>query len=129
MKIAEAAEAAGLTAKTLRYYEDEGLVVPARDTNGYRVYSGGDVARLSFIHRARDLGFSLGGCRQLLSLQDNEGRASADVKQLAQVQLSDVKEKIRQLTKLETTLSHLIDECAGDASPHCAILDALADQT
>ena len=83
MNIKQAGEASGLPPKTIRYYEEIGLVAPARAANGYRDYAEDDVHRLRFIQRARSLGFSVEECRALLALYADEGRASADVKALA----------------------------------------------
>ena len=84
MNIGVAGTAAGLPAKTIRYYEDIGLICPARAGNGYRHYSDTDVHKLAFLARARSLGFSIEECRQLLSLYVDRHRASADVKRIAQ---------------------------------------------
>ena len=84
MNIGEASERSGLPAKTIRYYEDISLVAPDRAENGYRDYSSSDVHRLRFLHRARNLGFSIDECRLLLSLYTDRNRASADVKAVAE---------------------------------------------
>jgi DNA-binding transcriptional MerR regulator len=83
MNIGEAAAAAGLPPKTIRYYEEIGLIRPARDLNGYRAFSDKDVRRLAFLARARALGFSVEECRDLLALWSDRARASADVKRVA----------------------------------------------
>ena len=80
MNIGLAAQESSLPPKTIRYYEDIGLVVPARRDNGYRDYSVDDVHLLRFVQRARSLGFSVEQCRQLLALYLDRTRASADVK-------------------------------------------------
>lgn len=126
MNIGEAAAAAGLPAKTIRFYEEIGLVRPARSGNGYRDFGASDVARLSFIARARGLGFSVEDCRALLSLWTDRDRASSDVKHLAEARLEDVDRKIAELKGLRATLSHLIDECHGDTRSDCPILDQLS---
>jgi len=126
MNIGEAAEAAGLPAKTIRYYESIGLIRPARDANGYRAFGGRDVHRLAFLARARALGFSIEECRALLRLYDDEARASADVKRLAQSHLERIDARIAELQALRATLAHLVDSCAGDRRPDCPILADLA---
>ena len=83
MNIGEASEKTGLPAKTIRYYEEIGLIMPSRAGNGYRDYSASDVHKLAFLHRSRDLGFSVEECRQLLALYEDKERASSDVKALA----------------------------------------------
>ncbi|WP_176083609.1 Cu(I)-responsive transcriptional regulator [Martelella sp. HB161492] len=126
MNIGNAAERSGLPAKTIRYYEDIGLVVADRAENGYRDYSQSHVQRLGFIHRARDLGFSVEECRQLLSLYDDDGRESAEVKRLALSKIAEIEEKLAKLQSLKATLRHLADHCHGDNRPDCPILDELS---
>ena len=126
MNIGEAAAASGLPAKTIRYYEEIGLIRPARDGNGYRAFSGRDVHRLAFLARARGLGFSIGECRALLALYDDQGRASEDVKRLAERHLLRIDQRINELQALRQTLAGLVHSCAGDERPDCPILDDLA---
>ncbi|MBB5517032.1 Cu(I)-responsive transcriptional regulator [Rubricella aquisinus] len=125
MNISDAANAAGLPAKTLRYYEDIGLITPGRGANGYRDYSPEDVHRLTFLGRARSLGFSIEDCRALLSLYADEDRSSSDVKQIAQRHLDDISEKMRGLAEMQATLQSLVSACAGDKRPNCPILSSL----
>ena len=126
MNIGSAAEATDLPAKTIRYYEEIGLVRPARAANGYRDYSGDDVHRLRFVQRARSLGFSGDECRLLLSRYDAEARASADVKALALEKIGEMDRKIAELQSLRSTLVDLADHCHGDDRPECPIIDDLA---
>ena len=126
MNIGEAAAASKLPAKTIRYYEEIGLIRPARDGNGYRAFSGRDVHRLAFLARARGLGFSIGECRALLALYDDQGRASEDVKRLAERHLQRIDQRIGELQALRQTLAGLVHSCAGDERPDCPILDDLA---
>lgn len=127
MNINEVAKAAGLPAKTIRYYEEIGLIRPLRGGNGYRAFRESDMHKLSFIARARGLGFSIEECRKLLALYDDKGRASADVKALAEGHLVQIAEKIRELRAMEATLQGLVHACAGDDRPDCPILTGLAD--
>ena len=126
MNIGMAAEKSGLPAKTIRYYEDVGLVRPGRSGNGYRTYSEPEVHKLRFLHRARSLGFSIEECRQLLALYEDRSRASADVKHLAQSKIAEVDRKIAELRDLRRTLAHLSRSCRGDERPDCPILEGLA---
>ena len=126
MNIGQAAKQSGLPTKTVRYYEDIGLVKPARRANGFRDYGARDVHELRFIARARGLGFSVEECRHLLSLYRDEGRASADVREAATDHIAAIRRKIEELRSMEYTLSHLIEQCAGDARPDCPILKELA---
>lgn len=128
MNIGEASRQSGLPAKTIRYYEETGLVTPpARAENGYRHYTDTDVHKLRFVRHARGLGFSVDECAQLLSLYDDKERQSADVKAIAQQHLTDIEDKIQELEKLRSTLHHLINHCHGDGRPDCPILDGIAE--
>jgi MerR family transcriptional regulator, copper efflux regulator len=126
MNIGEAADASGLPAKTIRYYEEIGLIQPRRDANGYRAFRSGDVHKLAFLARARALGFSIEECRALLGLYEDDARASEDVKALAEGHLRRIDAKIAELQALRATLAHLIASCAGDHRPDCPILADLA---
>lgn len=127
MNIGEAAGLTGLPPKTIRYYEEIGLVVPsARRANGYRDYSEHDVRLLQFVARARSLGFSVENCRDLLSLYRDQHRASADVKALALARIEDIERKIRELQAMQATLEDLVARCHGDHRPDCPILRDLA---
>jgi MerR family copper efflux transcriptional regulator len=126
MNIGAAEQASGLPAKTIRYYEDIGLLVPARRDNGYRDYGQTDVLKLTFLKRARGLGFSIEDCRALLSLYEDRNRASADVRALAHTHLHRIEAKIAELEGLRDALSSLVEACHGDARPDCPILDDLS---
>ncbi|KUM25605.1 hypothetical protein AU467_25905 [Mesorhizobium loti] len=129
MNIGQAAQASGISAKTIRYYEDTGLI-PAADRTGagYRVYDENDVHTLRFIQRARRLGFSVQTVRRLLALWQDRNRTSADVKTLAVAQMVEVNQKLASLQAMRRTLEHLIAHCEGDDRPDCPILDDLAAQ-
>ena len=126
MNVGEAARASGLPAKTIRYYEEIGLISPARAANGYRDYASGDIHRLAFLRRARGLGFSVEECRQLLALYRDKERESADVKAIAETKLVEVDRKLAELTELRDTLRHLVRNCHGDKRPDCPIIEGLA---
>lgn len=126
MNIGEVAERAGLPPKTIRYYEDIGLVRPGRSGNGYRAFRDSDLHKLAFLGRARALGFSIEDCRTLLGLYEDKSRESAQVKAVAQKHLTAIDGKIAQLQSMRETLSHLVDACHGDHRPDCPILGDLA---
>ena len=126
MNIKHAAARTGLPAKTIRYYEEIGLVTPPRDTNGYRAFREADVHKLAFLGRARALGFTIEDCRTLLSLWEDDSRASADVKSLAREHLTEIDAKIAALQEMRATLSDLVERCAGDHRPDCPILQSIA---
>ncbi len=125
MNIGNVSERSGLPTKTIRYYEDIGFVKPLRDTNGYRVFQEKELHKLAFLGRARALGFTIEDCRTLLALYDDETRSSADVKRIANEHLEQIDAKIASLKAMRNTLSHLIEECAGDHRPDCPILEGL----
>ncbi len=125
MNIGYVSARSGLPAKTIRYYEDIGLVSPLRDTNGYRAFRAKELHKLAFLSRARSLGFTIEDCRALLALYDDKSRASADVKRIANEHLEQIETKIAGLKSIYDTLSHLIEECAGDHRPDCPILKDL----
>ena len=129
MNIGTAARQSGLPPKTIRYYEDIGLLTADRAANGYRDYSDEDVHRLRFVQRSRSLGFSVEECRQLLSLYTDRDRASADVKAIATEKLGEIDRKIAELTGLREMLGHLVENCHGDARPDCPIIDGLSGKT
>lgn len=126
MNIGEVAKRAGLPSKTIRYYEDIGLIQPGRGPNGYRDFSEKDLHKLRFLGQARSHGFSIEDCRGLLELYEDKARASADVKQIAEGHLDKIDAKITELQGMRQTLAHLVKACAGDNRPDCPILADLA---
>lgn len=126
MNISDAADRTGLPPKTIRYYEEIGLVVPGRGANGYRDFATEDVHTLTFLKRARDLGFSIEDCRTLLGLYSDRNRAAADVRAVAKKHLAEIEAKIAQLKEMHRTLDHLVTCCAGGDRPACPILDNLS---
>lgn len=127
MNIGEAADAAGVSAKMIRHYEQIGLVPEAtRTDSGYRQYTERDVSLLRFIRQSRRLGFSMEQIADLLGLWSNDRRASRQVKALAQAHLDALEEKMRELAEMQQALKKLVTSCHGDDDPHCAILDELA---
>ena len=129
MNIGDVSRISGLPAKTIRYYEDIGLIKPARATNGYRDYGDKDVHRLAFIQRSRSLGFTIDECRSLLSLYEDKERASSDVKALAMDKIREIDRKLRELKSLRDTLMTLADHCHGDDRPDCPIINEIAGGT
>lgn len=126
MNVGTAARRSGLPAKTIRYYEEIGLIQPARAHNGYRDYTSGDIHRLAFLRRARGLGFSIEDCRQLMALYRDKSRASQDVRAIARSHVEAIEEKLSELESMRQTLQSLIGACHGDDRPDCPILDGMA---
>jgi MerR family transcriptional regulator, copper efflux regulator len=127
MNIGEAAQASGVTAKMIRYYESIGLIAQAARTDaGYRRYTDNEVQTLRFIKRSRDLGFSIERIKTLLTLWEDRSRKSADVKKLARRYISELDSDIEKLQSIRDELRHLAECCHGDQRPECPILDGLA---
>ena len=126
LTIGKLADAAGVHLETIRYYERIGLMPePARMASGYRSYGVEHSRRLSFIRRARELGFAVAEIRTLLALAEPGHRSCADVQLLAVVRLRDVRAKISDLRRLQRILARTIHQCSGDATPACPVLDML----
>jgi MerR family copper efflux transcriptional regulator len=128
MNIGQAASETGVTAKMIRYYESIGLIrKSARSGAGYRTYGSDELAALRFVRRARTLGFSLAQIGELLSLWQDGGRASADVKSIALAHVAELNSRIAELSAMRDTLSELAQSCHGDQRPDCPILQNLAE--
>lgn len=127
MNIGEAAEASGVSAKMIRYYEEIGLIPKAQRTaSNYRTYGAETVHSLRFVRRARELGFSLDETDTLLKLWADRSRTSAAVKQVAAGHIAELERKIAGLQDMLATLTHLVHCCEGDDRPDCPILNDLA---
>ncbi|GFM28052.1 helix-turn-helix domain-containing protein [Novosphingobium sp. PY1] len=125
--IGELGNATSTNVETIRYYERIGLLAkPERTSGNYRSYGKAELGRLSFIRRARDLGFPLDRVRALLSLSDDRTRDCAMVDALARDHLAEVERKIADLTALRSELSALLDTCDGGTVGDCRIIEALA---
>lgn len=128
MNIGEASRRSGLPPKTIRYYEEVGLVRPARASNGYRDYGERDVHLLRFLQRSRSLGFSIEEARKLLSLYRDDRRHSGDVRAMASRRIAEIERKIEELNSLKRALAVLTERCAGDEGPDCPILDEISGE-
>ena len=127
MNISQAAQQSGLSAKTIRYYEEIQLIAPAaRGENGYRQYDGKALEELRFLSRARDVGFDLEESRQLLELQRNSARQSRHARDLVMEKSQKLQSRIEQLVAMQRELLELASRCKGDEGPDCAILEGLA---
>lgn len=129
MNIGQAAKASAISPKMLRHYECIGLIKNShRSVAGYRTFTENEIHTLRFIKQARVLGFSLEQIKQLLSLWQDRERASADVKALAQVHITELSGKIEELSAIRDALKLLVHPCHGDARPECPILSGLSQQ-
>jgi MerR family transcriptional regulator, copper efflux regulator len=128
MNIGQASAQSGLPSKTIRYYESVQLVVPRRQPdNDYRDYSKADVKQLCFLRRARQVGFNLAQCRELLDLYRDPSRQSAQVKQLVLDHVQRLDEQLQNLTDMRDTLLEMAQRCAGDQQSQCAIIEGLSE--
>ena len=126
MKRGALAKASGCNIETIRYYEDIGLLGPTERTpSGHRIYSTDDQARLGFILRGRELGFSIDELRELLSLVDSNSYSCGEILSLTRGHIDSVKRKISDLRRLERTLADISARCEGGDAPDCPIVDAL----
>jgi Cu(I)-responsive transcriptional regulator len=127
LKIGDLAKATDTKVETIRYYEHVGLLAaPARTAGNYRAYRAGHLHRLSFIRRARDLGFSIDQVRTLLNLSDQKQRSCRAVDAIARQHLAEVERKLADLTVLRRELKELIDRCGQGTIAECRIVEALA---
>ncbi|MEP4148563.1 MAG: Cu(I)-responsive transcriptional regulator [Halioglobus sp.] len=127
MNISEAARRSGLSSKTIRYYEGISLIAPAnRSENGYRIYESSAVEELKFLSRARDVGFDLDECRQLLDLHRDSARKSRHARSLVLEKSHQLQQRIDALVAMQNVLQDMASRCHGDEGPECAILDDLA---
>ena len=128
IQIGELSRRTGCNIVTIRYYEQIGLLpAPARSAGRYRVYGTADVRRLAFIRRARELGFTLDEVRTLLSLSAGDGQDTcANVREVAERHLADVRAKIGDLQAMEHVLADAVRRCAAGEVPGCPIIDALS---
>ncbi|KWK67853.1 MerR family transcriptional regulator [Burkholderia ubonensis] len=128
MNIGDASRASGVSTKMIRYYEQVGLLMPAKRTDsGYRIYGADEIHVLRFIRQARHLGFLVEDIRKLLTLWQDRSRASAEVKSIALGHVAELDERIAELTDMRNTLVDLAAHCSGDDRPECPILARLAD--
>lgn len=125
--ISAVAKEVGLSTKTIRYYESISLTShPIRGDNGYRYYNQHIIDELNFVKRARDAGFNLEECKELVHLYKSEERTAAQVKALTLEKIADIESRIAILQGMHSTLLSLASSCKGDNSSQCAILDQLS---
>ncbi len=124
--IGELSRRTAVNIETIRYYEKIGIMPnPPRNSSGYRIYAAPHLERLSFIRRSRELGFSQAEVRKLLALVDEHQYTCAEVREMTVKQRQTVRNKIKDLRKLEQALTTMVDECAGGDIPDCPIIDML----
>ncbi len=128
IRIGDLSHRTGCNIETIRYYERISLLPrPSRSASRYRVYGSDDVRRLTFVRRARELGFSLDGVRALLALSADSGHETCvEVRQLAAGHLVDVRAKIADLRAMERVLADAVRRCDAGEAPGCPLIDALS---
>lgn len=127
LSIGTAARRSGVPPKTIRYYENIGLLAPPeRMANGYRSYSRTEMHTLQFIKRARSLGFSVDEVRTLLDLWRDQSRRSKAVKAIAARHLQVLDKKMEELKAMRRAIADMMARCSGDERPECPIIDDLA---
>lgn len=128
LRRSDLARLTGCNLETIRYYENIGIMPdPPRTAANYRAYDETHVARLRFVMRARDLGFTLEEIRDLLGLVDGKAGTCADVQALASRHIESVRAKIVDLRRIEQVLTETVSQCTGDDVPECAVIDALQE--
>jgi MerR family transcriptional regulator, mercuric resistance operon regulatory protein len=122
------AQRSGLTVEGIRFYERAGILRAAARTAGrHRLYSRSELKRLTFIRRARELGFCLDDVRTLLGLADDRGeRRCADAHRLAVKHLEDVRARIASLERMEIALLGVAAKCADGTQLECPLIDSLS---
>lgn len=127
MNIGQASAQSGLNSKTIRYYEAIGLVIPRRQPdNGYRDYQETDVRQLCFLRNARQVGFNLAECRELLALYRDPKRRSSRVKEMVMGHVHQLEAQMERLTAMRQTLMAMAQHCPANENAECAIIDGLA---
>ncbi len=127
MNISIVAKKTGLTSKAIRFYEDKGLVTPPlRGDNGYRSYTQQHINELTLLRQARQVGFNLEECGELVNLFNDPARHSADVKARTLQKVSEIERHIVELEAMRKQLLSLAASCPGDDSANCPIIDNLS---
>ncbi|MEX5412355.1 Cu(I)-responsive transcriptional regulator [Atlantibacter hermannii] len=127
MNISDVAKKTGLTSKAIRFYEEKGLVTPPlRSENGYRSYTQSHLDELTLLRQARQVGFNLEECKELVHLFNDPGRRSADVKARTLQKVAEIEKHIVELNDMRAQLLALAESCPGDDSADCPIMDNLS---
>jgi len=127
MNISDVAKKTGLTSKAIRFYEEKGLVTaPMRSDNGYRTYAKKHIEELTLLRQARQVGFTLDECQELVALFHNPDRHSADVKARTLEKAAEIGRHIEELTEMRQRLLALAEACPGDEGAACPIIDNLS---
>ncbi|MBV7387861.1 Cu(I)-responsive transcriptional regulator [Pasteurellaceae bacterium TAE3-ERU1] len=130
MQINQIASLTGLSAKTIRFYEQKGLIdAPTRNANGYRQYTQAHLAQLAFLKRTREAGFNLQEAKELLQLWLDPQRKSCEVKAKTQDKIALIDAQIAKLQEVKGQLQQLVDICPDNEHSHCPIIDSFSQKT
>jgi len=129
LTIGKVARLAGVGIETIRFYERGGLVAdPPRKLSGYRQYGAETVSRLRFIHRARELGFSLGEIKELLFLRVDPSQTCGHIVEKAQQKIHEIDEKVQTLLRMKEALEALARACPGQGPvSECPVIEVTDD--
>lgn len=126
LTMGQLARQSGVNLETIRYYERIGILSePPRTSGGHRKYEGEHLRRLTFIRRARELGFTLDEVRALLGLVDAQNGSCAEARRLGLGHLADIRGKIADLRRMERVLKEMVARCADGTLPECPLIEAL----
>ena len=123
MLITEIAKKLNITPRTIRHYEEIGVIKANRLENNYRYFNTENINKLKFLVRARNLGFSLEECKELIKLFDNSSRKSENVRDIAKNKLTKISKQIKELEDLKGSFEWLVSFYPGNSKPKCPILD------
>ena len=126
MFITEIAKKLKITSRAIRHYEEVGIITSKRLNNNYRYFDEENIDKLKFLVRARNLGFSLEECKELIKLFENENRKSESVRDIAKNKLENINNQINELNDLKKSLEWLLKKCPGNDKPDCPIIEELA---
>tara|TARA_B100000575_G_C23076430_1_gene620039 strand:- start:146 stop:532 length:387 start_codon:yes stop_codon:yes gene_type:complete len=126
MLISEISKKLRITTRAIRHYEDIGIIKSKRLDNNYRYFDNLNVDKLKFLVRARNLGFTLEECKELIVLFQNDKRKSKNVRNIAKNKLASITKQINELRDLKKSLEWLVKKCPGNSKPDCPIINELA---
>lgn len=130
LSIGQLSQRSGVKIPTIRYYEKAGLMPEApRNAGNQRRYTQSHLDRLSFIRHSRDLGFDMDDIRNLLEMSETPQASCHIADSIAQKHLKSVRERIAQLTALQTELERMVNACSHGQISECRVIEVLADHT
>ncbi|MDA9558818.1 MerR family transcriptional regulator [Alphaproteobacteria bacterium] len=125
MFISEIAKILKITTRTIRHYEEAGIINSKRLENNYRYFDAENIDKIKFLIKSRKLGFSLKECKELIKLLENKTRKSKNVRNITKKKIKVLSEQIKELEGLKKSLQWLLLKCPGDEKPDCPIINQL----